>query len=74
MMLATSSTSSLTFTAVPVPALYGKPNLINFDQQNGVYIISKIVDSGYLVVGKKRATFRRGSTGNDSTSSALTGE
>ena len=60
------------------PTIYemkdGKPNLINFDQQNGVYIIPKIVDSGYLVVGKKRATFKRGSTGNDSTSSNLTGE
>ena len=52
----------------------GKPNLINFDQQNGVYIIPKIVDSGYLVVGKKRATFKRSSTGNNSTSSNLTGE
>jgi type IV secretion system protein VirB9 len=60
------------------PTIYemkdGKPNLINFDQENGVYIIPKIVDSGYLVVGKKRATFKRSSTGNNSTSSNLTGE
>lgn len=51
------------------PALYevkdGKPNLVNFDLQNGVYIVPKIVDSGYLVVGKKRVTFhRRSSTAN----------
>ncbi len=60
------------------PTIYemkdGKPNLINFDQENGVYIIPKIVDSGYLVVGKKRATFKRSSTGNNSTSSNLTSE
>ncbi len=60
------------------PTIYemkdGKPNLINFDQENGVYIIPKIVDNGYLVVGKKRATFKRSSTGNNSTSSNLTGE
>ena len=60
------------------PTIYemkdGKPNLINFDQENGVYIIPKIIDSGYLVVGKKRATFKRSSTGNNSTSSNLTGE
>lgn len=34
-----------------------KPNLINFDYQNGVYVIPKILDSGYLVAGKKRVTF-----------------
>jgi len=60
------------------PTIYemkdGKPNLINFDQENGVYIIPKIVDNGYLVVGKKRATFKRSSTGNNSTSSNLTAE
>ena len=37
----------------------GKPNLINFDYQNGVYIIPKIIDSGYLVAGKKKVTFTR---------------
>jgi len=60
------------------PTIYemkdGKPNLINFDQENGVYIIPKIIDSGYLVVGKKRATFKRSSTGNNSTSNNLTAE
>jgi type IV secretion system protein VirB9 len=60
------------------PTIYemkdGKPNLINFDEENGVYIIPKIVDSGYLVVGKKRATFKRSSTSNNSATSASTGE
>ena len=48
------------------PTLYemkdGKPNLINFDDANGVYIVPKILDSGYLVVGKKRVMFRRKGT------------
>jgi type IV secretion system protein VirB9 len=45
------------------PALYevkdGKPNLINFQLENGVYIAPKIIDAGYLVVGKKKLTFSR---------------
>jgi len=45
------------------PAIYeikdGKPNLINFNLENGVYIVSKIVDAGYLAIGKKRVTFTR---------------
>lgn len=45
------------------PTLYemkdGKPNLINFQFENGVYIIPKIVDSGYLAIGKKKLTFTR---------------
>ena len=45
------------------PALYevkdGKPNLINFQFENGVYIAPKVIDDGYLAVGKKRVTFRR---------------
>jgi len=45
------------------PALYetkdGKPNLINFQVENGVYIAPKVIDDGYLVVGKKKVTFKR---------------
>jgi type IV secretory pathway VirB9-like protein len=36
-----------------------KPNLVNFDLESGVYVVPKIIDSGYLAVGKKRATFNR---------------
>ena len=43
------------------PALYelkdGKPNLINFQVENGVYIVPKIIESGYLAVGKKKISF-----------------
>lgn len=45
------------------PALYevkdGKPNLINFQFENGVYIAPKVLDEGYLVIGKNRVTFKR---------------
>jgi type IV secretion system protein VirB9 len=50
------------------PALYeikdGKPNLISFQFENGVYIASKIIDSGYLAVGKKKLPFARRAVGN----------
>ena len=36
-----------------------KPNLVNFDLESGVYVIPKIIDNGYLVMGKKRVTFNR---------------
>jgi len=45
------------------PALYeikdGKPNLVPFQLENGVYIVPKIVDSGYLAVGRKKLNFTR---------------
>ncbi|HEV2418040.1 MAG TPA: TrbG/VirB9 family P-type conjugative transfer protein [Terriglobia bacterium] len=45
------------------PAIYevkdGKPDLVNFDLENGVYIIPEIVDNGYLVVGKQKVRFKR---------------
>jgi type IV secretory pathway VirB9-like protein len=45
------------------PALYeikdGKPNLISFQFENGVYIAPKIIDSGYLAIGKKKMPFAR---------------
>jgi type IV secretory pathway VirB9-like protein len=45
------------------PALYeikdGKPNLISFQVENGVYIAPKILDAGYFAVGKKKLNFTR---------------
>src|SRR5262249_46789406 len=45
------------------PALYelkdGKPSLIAFQVENGVYIVPKVIDTGYLAVGRKVATFAR---------------
>jgi len=50
------------------PALYeikdGKPNLISFQVENGVYIAPKIIDTGYLAIGKKKLPFVRRSAGN----------
>jgi type IV secretory pathway VirB9-like protein len=50
------------------PTLYeikdGKPNLISFQVENGVYIAPKIVDAGYLAVGKKKLSFARRSVTN----------
>jgi len=48
-------------TAQEKPTIYeakdGKPNLVNFELANGVYVIPKIVDQGYLALGKKKLTF-----------------
>jgi type IV secretion system protein VirB9 len=45
------------------PAIYeikdGKPNLINFQLENNCYIVPKVIDRGYLQVGKKKMEFRR---------------
>lgn len=45
------------------PALYetkdGKPNLINFEYRNGTYVVGKILDSGYLTIGKAHMNFTR---------------
>ena len=45
------------------PVLYeikdGKSNLVSFQLENGVYIVPKIIDAGYLAVGKKKLNFSR---------------
>jgi len=49
--------------APELPSLYeikdGTPNLINFEVHDGTYIVPKILDSGYLTIGKKRLEFTR---------------
>ena len=46
-----------------LPALYelkdGKPSVVNFEVQNGTYVISKVLDEGYLMIGTTRLGFRR---------------
>lgn len=37
----------------------GKPNLINYDLRDGTYIISKVMDNGYVELGKKKMEFTR---------------
>jgi type IV secretion system protein VirB9 len=50
-------------SAAEKPTIYefkdGKPNLINFELSNGLYVIPKIVDKGYLALGKKKLNFNR---------------
>ena len=46
-----------------LPALYevkdGKPNLIHFEYRNGTFIAGKVIDQGYLAIGKARMHFFR---------------
>jgi type IV secretion system protein VirB9 len=37
----------------------GEGSLINFDFANGLYTVPKIVEQGYLGIGKQRMDFRR---------------
>jgi type IV secretory pathway VirB9-like protein len=47
--------------ATELPALYetkdGAPALVNFQAQGGTYVIPKLLDSGYLAIGKERFSF-----------------
>jgi type IV secretion system protein VirB9 len=37
----------------------GKPDLINFQLKDGTYVVPKVVDHGYLEIGKHRLAFER---------------
>jgi type IV secretion system protein VirB9 len=37
----------------------GKPNLISYDLRQGTYVIPKVMDNGYVELGKKRMDFTR---------------
>jgi type IV secretory pathway VirB9-like protein len=37
----------------------GKPNLVSYQLQNGTYVIPRVMDSGYVELGKKRMEFSR---------------
>ncbi len=45
------------------PTLYevkdSKPNLVNFDYKNGIYVVDKILEEGYLTIGKQKLGFSR---------------
>ena len=47
-----------------LPTLYevrdGQPSLVNFQVQNGTYVIPKVLDRGYLALGKERFAFQQG--------------
>jgi type IV secretion system protein VirB9 len=46
-----------------LPALYevldGKPNLVTFTYRDGTYIVPKVLDQGYLAIGRARFYFAR---------------
>jgi type IV secretory pathway VirB9-like protein len=46
-----------------VPALYelkdGKPNLVQFDFRDGLYVVGKVLDRAYLAIGTQRFYFLR---------------
>ena len=50
--------------ASELPALYevkdGKPSLLNFQVHDGTYVVPKVLDEGYLSLGKERFTFMQG--------------
>jgi type IV secretion system protein VirB9 len=35
------------------------PSLVDFALKDGVYVVAKVLDAGYLVVGKRRMSFKR---------------
>jgi|SRR5579862_623038 len=47
--------------AAELPSLYeirdGAPNLINFQVEQGTYIVPKVLERGYLVIGKQKFVF-----------------
>jgi type IV secretory pathway VirB9-like protein len=47
-----------------LPALYelkdGEPAVVNFQVQQGTYVIPKVLERGYLALGKDRLTFQQG--------------
>ncbi len=49
--------------ASEVPALYelkdGAPSLVQFDYRDGVYVVGKVLDRGYLAIGRQQLAFSR---------------
>jgi type IV secretion system protein VirB9 len=47
--------------ATELPAVYevkdGTPTVVNFEVHHGVYVVPKVLDTGYLALGTKRLTF-----------------
>ena len=45
------------------PTLYElrdeKPNLVNFQYKDGVFVAEKVIDRGYLAIGKDRISFTK---------------
>ena len=54
--------------AKDLPALYeeadGAPHLIQYDVRDGVYVVGKVLDRGYLTLGRQRVPFVRQESGS----------
>jgi hypothetical protein len=37
----------------------GKPSVVNFQVREGTYVVPKVLDRGYLVLGSQRFTFEQ---------------
>src|SRR5262249_20356019 len=50
--------------AKELPALYevkdGQPSLLNFQVQGGTYVVPKVLERGYLALGKDKLSFQQG--------------
>jgi type IV secretion system protein VirB9 len=50
--------------AKELPALYemkdGQPSLVNFQVQAGTYVVPKVIERGYLTLGKDKFSFEQG--------------
>ena len=48
--------------ASELPALYeirdGSPNLVNFQVENGTYVVPKVLERGYLALGAQKLEFQ----------------
>ena len=55
------STNDVKTDATELPALYevkdGTPSLLNFQVRNGTYVVPKVLDRGYLALGKAQFSF-----------------
>lgn len=51
----------IAMAARSLPTIYevvdGKPSMVNFQVENGVYVVPKVLDSAYLALGEKRFEF-----------------
>jgi type IV secretion system protein VirB9 len=49
--------------ATELPAIYelkdGRPSIVNFQVREGTYVVPKVLDRGYLVLGSQRFTFEQ---------------
>jgi hypothetical protein len=59
----TTSSPTCAASVQETPALYEvkdkKPSLINFDFNGGLYTVPKLLENGYLAIGKQKVEFHR---------------